>query len=114
MENLELKELINKTAIVIRQKKELEAKEEAYKKRVQEFLSKCNIDTVTTSLVTVTKVNRKSYSYSPEVQNIEKELKLKKSQEEIYGIATEKLKSYYMYSLDKEFARDEYDDFSDI
>lgn len=110
----ELKDLVNRTALIIRQRKDLEAKEEVYKKKIQEALSKDNVDSFTTSLVTVSKVNRNTYSYSPEVQNMEKELKLKKSQEEIYGVAKETTKSYYMYSLNKEFVKDEYDDFGDI
>jgi hypothetical protein len=114
MEENKMRELLNKTAIVIQQRKELEDKENGLKKELQVELDKADISSLMTTMITVTKVTKKSFTYSPEIQNMEKELKLKKSQEEIYGVAKETFKSHYMYVLNKEFVKDAYDDFGDI
>jgi hypothetical protein len=45
---------------------------------------------------------------------MEKELKLKKSQEEMYGDAEVTMKSHYMFVLNKEFVKDEYNNFGDV
>jgi methionyl-tRNA formyltransferase len=114
MENVKIERLLNRTAILIQQRKELEEKENALKKEVQEALVEEDLSTLSTPHITVTKVTKKTYTYSPDIQNIEKELKLKKSQEEIYGVAKETFKSHYMYVLSKQFVKDAYDDFGDI
>jgi len=113
MENEKIERLLNRTAILIQQRKELEDKENALKKEVQEALIEADLSTLSTSMISVIKVTKKSFTYSPAIQLLEKELKLKKSQEEIYGAAKETLKSHYMYTLSKQFVKDAYDDFGD-
>lgn len=114
MENAKIEQLLNRTAILIQQRKELEDKENALKKEVQEALIEADLSTLSTSMISVVKVTKKSFTYSPAIQMLEKELKLKKSQEELYGVAKETLKSHYMYTLSKQFVKDAYDDFGDI
>ena len=114
MENVKIEQLLNKTAILIQQRKELEDKENALKKEVQEALIEADLSTLSTPMISVIKVTKKSFTYSPEIQRLEKEVKARKSQEEIYGIAKETLKSHYMYMLSKQFVKDAYDDFGDI
>lgn len=114
MENEKIERLLNRTAILIQQRKELEDKENALKKEVQEALIEADLSTLSTSMISVVKVTKKSFTYSPAIQMLEKELKLKKSQEELYGVAKETLKSHYMYTLSKQFVKDAYDDFGDI
>jgi len=113
MENEKIDRLLNRTAILIQQRKELEEKENALKKEVQEALEEAGLPTLSTSMISVIKVTKKSFTYSPAIQMLEKELKLRKSQEEIYGVAKETLKSHYMYTLSKQFVKDAYDDFGD-
>ena len=113
MENEKIERLLNRTAILIQQRKELEDKENALKKEVQEALIEADLSTLSTSMISVVKVTKKSFTYSPAIQLLEKELKLKKSQEEIYGVAKETVKSHYMYTLSKQFVKDAYDDFGD-
>lgn len=113
MENEKIERLLNRTAILIQQRKELEEKENALKKEVQEALIEADLPTLSTSMISVIKVTKKSFTYSPAIQMLEKELKLRKSQEEIYGVAKETLKSHYMYTLSKQFVKDAYDDFGD-
>lgn len=113
MENEKIERLLNRTAILIQQRKELEDKENALKKEVQEALIEGDLSTLSTSMITVVKVTKKSFTYSPEIQRLEKEIKARKSQEEIYGTAKETLKSYYMYTLSKQFVKDAYGDFGD-
>ena len=74
MENEKIERLLNRTAVLIQQRKELEEKENALKKEVQEALIDQDLSTLSTSHITVTKVTKKTYTYSPDVQNIEKEL----------------------------------------
>jgi methionyl-tRNA formyltransferase len=114
MENAKIERLLNRTAVLIQQRKELEEKENALKKEVQEALVEEDLSTLSTPHITVTKVTKKSFTYSPEIQRLEKDIKAKKSQEEIYGVAEETLKSHYMYVLSKQFIKDAYDDFGDI
>ena len=113
MENEKIDRLLNRTAILIQQRKELEEKENALKKEVQEALEEAGLPTLSTSMISVIKVTKKSFTYSPAIQMLEKELKLRKSQEEIYGVAKETVKSHYMYTLSKQFVKDAYDDFGD-
>lgn len=114
MENEKIERLLNRTAILIQQRKELEDKENALKKEVQEALEEADLPTLSTSMITVVKVTKKSFTYSPEIQMLEKDIKAKKSQEEIYGVAKETLKSHYMFTLSKQFVKDAYDDFGDL
>ena len=113
MENAKIERLLNRTAILIQQRKELEDKENALKKEVQEALIEADLSTLSTSMISVVKVTKKSFTYSPEIQMLEKDIKAKKSQEEIYGVAKETVKSHYMYTLSKQFVKDAYDDFGD-
>lgn len=114
MENEKIERLLNRTAILIQQRKELEDKENALKKEVQDALIEQDLSTLSTSMITVVKVTKKSFTYSPEIQMLEKDIKARKSQEEIYGVAKETLKSHYMFTLSKQFVKDSYDDFGDI
>jgi hypothetical protein len=114
MEDNKLKDLLNRTGVLIKQRKELEDKENGLKKEVQAELEKMDLSSLSSSLVTVSKVTKKSYTYSTETQRMEKELKLKKNQEEMYGEAEVTMKSHYMFVLNKEFVKDEYNNFGDV
>lgn len=114
MNALELNKLLDRTAELIRKQKVLKAEEDSLREIIQKELETSDISTLSTQKVTVTLVSKKSYVYSIKVQEWEKELKQMKTQEEKYDVAKLTMKSHYMYSLNKDYVKDEYDNFGDI
>jgi hypothetical protein len=78
---------------------ELEAKEKALK---PEILALMEDDKVTTDFGNFTKAKRISWTYSPKLEKLEEDLKVKKHEEEERGIAVATEKEYLLFKPNKE------------